>query len=891
MLPYARRTSASIILACLLALALSGCSPEPSPLVPEAGPATADLAGKSAPAGYYDTIDDSNTAALRSTLHAVIDDHTRFPYTDTSTDTWNILEPAQQDPASTTRILDVYKNASYQKYGEGNTEYDREHSWPKSYGFPNDGSSNYPYTDCHQLFLCDSAYNTSRSNKPFRYCSTGCLEKPTDFTNGIGGGTGVYPGNSNWTSGSFTEGSWEVWMSRRGDIARAMFYLDVRYEGGVHGITGYAEPDLRLTDSEALIDASNTGSNEAVAYMGMLSVLLQWHEQDPVDAWEMTRNDVVFSFQGNRNPFVDHPEWVSCIFNGICGGGDVTPPAAPTGLSATPGDGSVTLNWNDNTEGDLAGYAVYRATSSSGPYNQVGGLVTSSLYFDGDPVNGTTYYYVVTALDSSSNESPASAEASATPQGGGTGGDPTAWINEFHYDNAGTDAGEFFEIAGTAGLSLSGWSVVGYNGNGGGQYDTVPLGGTLPDLMNGFGALSFAMVGMQNGSPDALALVDDTGSVVLFIAYEGPLTATDGPAAGLAAADIGVTEDFTTPLGYSLQLAGPGSQYGDFTWQIPQADTPAAVNTGQTFVGVAVNQDPVAVAGGPYGGEKGVAVGFTSAGSHDPDGSIVSYLWTFGDGGTSSAADPGHIYTATGTFTVTLTVTDDQGAQDTATTSAEVADTTPPAAPTGPSAIPGDGFVVLLWNPSPEPDFADYAVYRSETAGGPYTLLDGAVTLTSCVDSAVVNGTTYFYVVTARDLDGNESAYAGEVSATPQAPPVVMHVGAIAMKTAPDGRRIFGAAEVLVLDDLGAPVVGVTVTGTFGGGVSGTGSAETDANGIALLTSATSAAAPMTFSFCVEEAAKAGATYDAEANLKDCGEVRVPAFRPHPPYLEKQPTP
>ena len=82
-----------------------------------------------------------------------------------TTDTWNILELAQQDPGNSSRIIDVYKNASYAKVGAGNSFYNREHPWPKSYGFPNDGGSNYPYSDCHVLFLCDSSYNSSRGNK------------------------------------------------------------------------------------------------------------------------------------------------------------------------------------------------------------------------------------------------------------------------------------------------------------------------------------------------------------------------------------------------------------------------------------------------------------------------------------------------------------------------------------------------------------------------------------------------------------------------------------------------------------------------------------------------------------------------------------------------------
>jgi hypothetical protein len=93
---------------------------------------------------------------------------------------------------------------------------------------------------------------------------------------------------------------------------------------------------------------------------------------------------------------------------------DTTPPAAPTGLTATPGNKQVALDWNDNSEPDLASYNVYRATTSGGPYTLVA-TVTASNYTDTGLKNRTTYYYVVTAVDTSSNESAQSAEASATP--------------------------------------------------------------------------------------------------------------------------------------------------------------------------------------------------------------------------------------------------------------------------------------------------------------------------------------------------------------------------------------------------------------------------------------------------------------------------------------------
>ncbi|MGB5593826.1 MAG: hypothetical protein WBM62_07320 [Crocosphaera sp.] len=124
----------------------------------------------------------------------------------------------------------------------------------------------------------------------------------------------------------------------------------------------------------------------------------------------------------------------------------------------------------------------------------------------------------------------------------------TVFINEFHYDNSGTDVGEFIELAGLAGTNLDGWSIVLYNGANGTVYDTQTLSGTIANQSNGFGFVTINLPtnGLQNGSPDGIALVDDTGNVVQFISYEGSFTAVDGPAAGLTSTDIGVSESSST---------------------------------------------------------------------------------------------------------------------------------------------------------------------------------------------------------------------------------------------------------------------------------------------------------------------------------------------------------
>ncbi len=112
-------------------------------------------------------------------------------------------------------------------------------------------------------------------------------------------------------------------------------------------------------------------------------------------------------------------------------------PAAPTGLSATSGIGIVMLNWNNNTEFDLAGYNVYRSTTSGSGYVKLNSsLLTSSDYTDTNVSNGTTYYYVVTAVDTAGLESVNSGEVSATPSNpaSGTGSILREWWNGYTRD-------------------------------------------------------------------------------------------------------------------------------------------------------------------------------------------------------------------------------------------------------------------------------------------------------------------------------------------------------------------------------------------------------------------------------------------------------------------------
>ncbi|WP_109436278.1 T9SS type A sorting domain-containing protein [Aquimarina sp. AU119] len=161
----------------------------------------------------------------------------------------------------------------------------------------------------------------------------------------------------------------------------------------------------------------------------------------------------------------------------------------------------------------------------------------------------------------------------------------SVFINEIHYDNASTDVEEAIEIAGVTGTDLSGWSIVLYNGSNNSVYNTISISGILPDQQNGFGTLVeiLPVNGLQNGSPDGIALVDNNNAVIQFLSYEGVITAVDGPAAGVTSTDIGVSESSSTSVGASLQLSGAGTVASEFIWETTPTNTYGAVNTNQTF--------------------------------------------------------------------------------------------------------------------------------------------------------------------------------------------------------------------------------------------------------------------------------------------------------------------
>lgn len=295
---------------------------------------------RDAPTGYYATVNLASAVTLRASLHDLIKDHVVFPYSHASTpgntnhqvDVWDVVALADEHPTDEGRILDLYHNNTLKRQLKGSSSdphYDREHSWPKSLGFPDQDNRNAAYSDCHHLFAAYSSYNSSRNNRAYGSVEgeTG-VEKPTVENLGRGGSLTPDADSSNFRF----EAVWQTWLGRRGDVARAAFYMDVRYDGG-KSAEGNGEPDLQLTDDLSKIKSCNVWKDGGIAYMGLKAALLSWHQQDPVDDLERRRNTVVYLFQGNRNPFVDHPEWVGAVFGGALLPGNGGSPASANALN------------------------------------------------------------------------------------------------------------------------------------------------------------------------------------------------------------------------------------------------------------------------------------------------------------------------------------------------------------------------------------------------------------------------------------------------------------------------------------------------------------------------------------------------------------------------------
>ena len=468
-----------------------------------------------------------------------------------------------------------------------------------------------------------------------------------------------------------------------------------------------------------------------------------------------------------------------------------TPPAAPTGLTATPGDASVVLDWNDSAAAGLQGYSVYRGTVSGGPYTKLNGaLIPASNYTDATAVNGTLYYYVVTAT-ANALESVNSAQVFATPQVPvpnaptglqATAGDAQVALEWADSLEAGMQGYTVFRATESEGeyTALNG-SLLGTST----YLDTTALNGTTY-----FYVVTVTVSGQQSeysvevsatpqatptppAAPTGLTAAAGLEQVVLdwadspdsnlqgYTVYRatvngGTYTAISGALLTEsnfvdAGAAIGTLYYYVvTATGNGLESAesaqASAAAYG------PAAPTPPTGLTAEGGIGeIALNWDDSATtgvqgfhvyrgtqAGGPYVRLTGALL-TASAYEDTPTTNGVNYYYVVTE--TSGGVESGN--------------------------SAEVFALSRPASPTGLFTMAFDARVELTWDAVTEPGVEGYYVYRGTEPYGPFDRISTSLVATpEYVDTDVVNETRYTYCVTVV-VSGVESYLSHSLPATP----------------------------------------------------------------------------------------------------------------------------
>lgn len=254
------------------------------------------------PTGYYVTAQGLSGYALKTELYNIIKDHNAQGYSAI----WNFYDSSARDKyfENDNSILDMYSEKpngsdSYNytavsdqcgNYsGEGGC-YNREHSFPKSWF---GGTIEPMNSDVHHIYATDGYVNSKRSNFPFGEVAS------ASFTSTNGSKLGSAASSLNYSGTVF-----EPIDEFKGDFARAYFYMATRYENVI------GTWQTKTTSSNAVLN----GSSNQVFESWVVAMLLNWHNSDPVSQMELDRNQAAFEFQGNRNPYIDHPEFVEIIW-------------------------------------------------------------------------------------------------------------------------------------------------------------------------------------------------------------------------------------------------------------------------------------------------------------------------------------------------------------------------------------------------------------------------------------------------------------------------------------------------------------------------------------------------------------------------------------------------
>ncbi|MGJ8593416.1 MAG: endonuclease [Aquaticitalea sp.] len=379
---------------------------------------TTALLSAQIPAGYYNSATGTGYT-LKTQLKNIIDNSNNgLPNEHVATDQgYNALDGlyATSDRdiyyENDNTILDLYSErpngADAYSYTYGSDEcgnynsegdcYNKEHVIPQSVF--NDASP--MRNDGHQVIPTDGRVNGFRSNYP--YGVAGSLVSQSGITNPTTNGSKLGNNLNSGYSAGYTGIVFEPIDEFKGDIARIYFYFVTRYQSQVGAWSSYAMFD---------------GSTDKVLDEPFLNILMTWHLNDPVSQREINRNNAVYNFQNNRNPFIDHPEYAQLIWNPTP---DTVAPTVPTNLVVTnEASTSISLSWTASTDDiAVASYDIY----VDGVYN-TNSTTTNATVINLTPE--TTYTFTVLAKDASNNMSAQSAPVDGTTTEAGSSGSECA---------------------------------------------------------------------------------------------------------------------------------------------------------------------------------------------------------------------------------------------------------------------------------------------------------------------------------------------------------------------------------------------------------------------------------------------------------------------------------
>ena len=346
------------------------------------------------PANYYDSAAGKTCDVLKTALKNITTNgHTPKTYVDLWTQySISDIKPRTVGTGSADVIYDVYSTipggtdpyqfdpttnrcGGYKKEGDC---FNKEHSIPLSWFngvTANPGQS----TDYNFIFPVDGYVNSHRSNYP--YGEVGTATWPS--LNGGKLGQSIYPGVSGMV--------FEPIDSFKGDLARAFLYFVTRYQDSMPSWGNY--PDA--------IPAFDTTTYPSIK-VSYLKMMIKWHYLDPVSEKEINRNNATYIYQGNRNPYIDHPEYVDLVWNSACAGLAALP-VETIYFSGKLNAGRIVLNWISTQETNLKEY-VLEKSANNGSYTAIATIKAQGLerysYADiSNFVQGANYQYRLKAID------------------------------------------------------------------------------------------------------------------------------------------------------------------------------------------------------------------------------------------------------------------------------------------------------------------------------------------------------------------------------------------------------------------------------------------------------------------------------------------------------------